>query len=149
MAGDQPTTFYFGAYAVCVQDDRILLARLAPVVTTHAGHWTLPGGGVEFGESPDDAVLRELFEETGLRGRRQGVLGVFSHVYPGPTEAPRPPVHVIGVLYDVDAEPGELVHEIGGSTDQCAWVPLKAASQLELVEIAAYALDLVSSKSYR
>jgi len=147
VAGDQSTALYFGAYAVCVQDERILLARLAPVVTTHAGHWTLPGGGVEFGESPDDAVLRELFEETGLRGRRQGVLGVFSRVYPGPSEPPRPPVHVIGVLYDVDVEPGELVHEIGGSTDQCAWVPLSETSQLDLVEIAAHAVELVSAKS--
>ena len=35
---------------------------------------TLPGGGLEFGESPDDAVVREVEEETGLIIRPQGLM---------------------------------------------------------------------------
>ena len=63
-----------GAYAFCVRSDgAVLLARIAPCFPD-AGSWTLPGGGVEFGEHPDAAVLRELGEETGLTGERGRVL---------------------------------------------------------------------------
>jgi ADP-ribose pyrophosphatase YjhB (NUDIX family) len=53
---------------------RVLLIRRgrAPSI----GSWTLPGGRLEPGESPEQAVLRELREETGLRARVVCGLGV-------------------------------------------------------------------------
>src|SRR5207249_3935346 len=57
-----------GGYALCTDDDgRVLLARLS-AIEVDVGAWTLPGGGIDFGEHPDDAVIRELAEETGLVG---------------------------------------------------------------------------------
>ena len=57
------------AYNVCVDElDRLLVCRLS-AITEAAGAWTLPGGGVEFGEHPEHAAIRELTEETGLTGR--------------------------------------------------------------------------------
>lgn len=46
-------------------DDSVLLARF--VFPTGIEVWALPGGGVEPGEAPDDALRRELHEELGLR----------------------------------------------------------------------------------
>ncbi|MDP9336579.1 MAG: NUDIX domain-containing protein, partial [Actinomycetota bacterium] len=46
------------AYNLCVDsDDRLLLVRLSER-TEAPGSWTLPGGGVEFGEHPEAAALR-------------------------------------------------------------------------------------------
>jgi 8-oxo-dGTP pyrophosphatase MutT (NUDIX family) len=46
-------------------DDRVLLVRFVNP-ETEAGFWTTPGGGIKPGESREDAIRRELLEETGL-----------------------------------------------------------------------------------
>lgn len=40
--------------------------------------WNLPGGGLEAGESPHDALKREVFEETGLEVRSAKIVGVYT-----------------------------------------------------------------------
>lgn len=60
--------------SVAVRDEngRVLLAR-----HSEGDVWLLPGGTVEPGEPPADAALREMWEETGLRVRLTGLVGVF------------------------------------------------------------------------
>ncbi|HEX6656334.1 MAG TPA: NUDIX domain-containing protein [Candidatus Limnocylindria bacterium] len=48
------------AYALCVEDGRILLCRIAPGYWSGVGAWTLPGGGLDFGESPRAARSASL-----------------------------------------------------------------------------------------
>lgn len=59
------------ACAAVIRNGRILMVR-----QRHAGRefWTLPGGGLEPDESPEQATLRELREETGLEGRTSRLL---------------------------------------------------------------------------
>ncbi len=47
------------SYAVAVNDGQILLAHIAPGVPLE-GHWTLPGGGIDWGEHPEAALVREV-----------------------------------------------------------------------------------------
>ena len=63
------------AYAICLDRDRLLACRLAPG-EPWPGSWTLPGGGIDFGEDPGAAVARELEEETGLVGRVERIADV-------------------------------------------------------------------------
>jgi 8-oxo-dGTP pyrophosphatase MutT (NUDIX family) len=53
-------------------EGRVLLQRRA-----QDGRWSLPAGAIDPGESPAEAVVRECWEETGLRVRPERVLGVF------------------------------------------------------------------------
>jgi ADP-ribose pyrophosphatase YjhB (NUDIX family) len=61
-----------GAEALVVRDGRILLIQ-----RTDSGLWAMPGGLVEIGETLADAAVRELREDTGLRGRIIRLLAVF------------------------------------------------------------------------
>lgn len=64
------------------------------------GLWALPGGFVEYGEKTEDAMVREMAEETGLKIKVQAVIGVYSD----PHRDPRG--HTVTVAY--------LVESIGG-----------------------------------
>jgi 8-oxo-dGTP diphosphatase len=59
-----PTRPYLAVSAAIVRDDRVLIVRRAR--TPAHGLYTLPGGGVELGETLEEAVIREVREETAL-----------------------------------------------------------------------------------
>lgn len=61
------------AAAVIVQDGRLLLVRRR--VAEGSLSWQFPAGQIEPGESPEDAAVRETFEETGLVVAARRVLG--------------------------------------------------------------------------
>ena len=140
-AGPTPRT-RLGSYAVALDDaGQILLCRLS-ADEVEAGAWTLPGGGVEFGEHPDATVLRELVEEAGLTGRIDAFLGIFSRVYPRSQAAAQADLHFLGLLYRVTPTGGQLRDEIDGSTDTCAWFRADALRSLRIVGVARHAIEL-------
>jgi ADP-ribose pyrophosphatase YjhB (NUDIX family) len=128
------------AYAVASDDDgRMLLCHIAPSVGV-GDVWTLPGGGLDFGEAPEVAVLRELNEETGYVGELDGLVGVSDRVFNDVDGADR--LHAIRVLYRVRIVGGELRDEPDGSTDTCRWFTPSEARTVRLGELARHALDL-------
>lgn len=52
--------------AYFTEDGKLLLMRRAQTAGDHAGEWALPAGGVEPGETPEQAAAREFYEETGF-----------------------------------------------------------------------------------
>jgi 8-oxo-dGTP diphosphatase len=133
------------AYALCVDDDEILLSRIAPSATADAtGKWTLPGGGVEFREDPRDTAVRELEEETGLRGEIVELLTVQSlaGTFTDPTDAVETDYHGIRVIYRVRILGGDLRDEVDGSTDASAWVPRSDLVSMPLTELAEVGIGL-------
>ena len=68
LAHHRPVTRQrLAAYALVLRGDEVLLTRNS-VRGPRPGTWTLPGGGVDHGEPPGGAVVREVDEETGLDG---------------------------------------------------------------------------------
>ena len=61
--------------AVVFRRDEVLLVRRGR--PPFAGHWSIPGGKVEPGETMREAVLREVAEETGVRARVIGLIDAF------------------------------------------------------------------------
>jgi 8-oxo-dGTP diphosphatase len=131
-----------GSYSLCLDDaGRILLARLSPL-EVFVGSWTMPGGGVDFGEHPDAAAIRELEEETGLKGEIEQVAGIFSHVYTKSRFSGGDDLHFLGIVYRMRIVGGDLRDEVDGSTDTCAWLSPAELRSLPLVELAQFGVSL-------
>jgi ADP-ribose pyrophosphatase YjhB (NUDIX family) len=130
------------AYGVCLRQDQILLARY---VSPDGGqrHWALPGGKVEHGEDPCDAVVRELAEETGYDVAVQQLLGLDTrchHVGWGSPSGAE--LHRVGIIYYVQITGGTLRSETSGSTDLARWIPVTQVPSLERTASIDTALEL-------
>jgi len=85
---------------IIIKDEKILLVKRKN--DPFKGKWALPGGFVEYGEKTDDAAVREVFEETGLKTTIDKLIAVYSD----PNRDPRG--HTITVVYKLDIKGGEL-----------------------------------------
>ncbi|WP_433291132.1 NUDIX hydrolase [Pseudonocardia sp. CA-142604] len=108
-----------GAYVVCVRDGSLLLVRFS-----RSNRWTLPGGGLDHGERPEDGAVREVEEETGLQIVLGPVIGVDSTRWDRSHDGNPIDMHALRILYTAEVIGGSLRDEIGGSTDRAEWVPL-------------------------
>ena len=86
---------------VIVKENQILFIKRGK--NPFKGCWALPGGFVEYGEKIENAVVREILEETGLRTKIMNLVGVYSD----PDRDPRG--HTVSVVYFLDIIDGGLV----------------------------------------
>ena len=136
------------ARALVLDSGRILLARISPRAYAGAGAWTLPGGGVDHGEHPEDTLLREVLEETGMEVRLDGIIGVFSRHFVG--RAPNGVledyhgVHLIFRATPLDPTQPPRVLEVEGTTDDTRWIPVDDVREgtFPVSDVVRYALSL-------
>lgn len=131
----------FSAYAVLVDDrDRILLALW------NGGprrRWTMPGGGAELTETPEETMVREVAEESGYEVEPLGLLGLDTHWISAEDRlSGTVPMKAVRALYRARITGGELRPEVGGSTDECRWVPLSEVAGLDRVELVDAAIAM-------
>ena len=132
------------AYGVIHRGDAVLLCRISPSYPA-AGLWTLPGGGIEFGETPDLAVVREVEEETGLAARITGEPKILSHtgVWPARTGRDRPiAYHHVRFVYPMEVTGGSERMEVDGSTDACGWFTREQLIDMPIVGLVSLTLGL-------
>lgn len=140
------------AYAVIVRDGLILLSRLAPRVSRQE-MWTLPGGGLDHGEDPRDAVVREVHEETGLDVTIGGTARTFSlHLPDTWRRGRRVDAHSLRIVYDgwvpLDA-PAPRVVEVDGSTVEAAWKPLAGVLDASVPTVSLVKEALATYEPFR
>lgn len=106
--------------AVIEKNGKLLLVKRGnpPFEAAHA----LPGGFVETGETVEEAVVREVEEETGLRTAVTGLLGVYSD----PERDPRG--HTVSVVFKLAVRGGTLMG--GDDAAYAAFFPLEELPQL-------------------
>lgn len=94
-----------------------------------SGRWSLPAGAVDPGETPKEAVVREVAEETGLRVRTARLAAAvggseFRFRYPSGDE-----VEYVIIVFDCEVEPGTLV-AVDGEASAFQWATPEAVPEL-------------------
>jgi 8-oxo-dGTP diphosphatase len=128
-----------GVYGRCVVDGSILLTRLS-ATEPDRGRWTLPGGGMEAGESRRETLIREFREETGLAAVVGDLFDARTQIYPANSR--RGALHATQYVYEVTATGHPVVTEVGGSTAEAAWIPLRRIERLPLVDLVRWVARL-------
>jgi ADP-ribose pyrophosphatase YjhB (NUDIX family) len=99
------------------------------------GRWVIPGGTVELGETLQEALVREMREETGLVVRPREIVLVFDRIQ---REGPEVEYHYVIIDYACDYVSGEL--RAGSDADEVALV---APDEIGRYDLPAQALELV------
>lgn len=126
-----PGRFNFRAAAIAIRDGHVLIHR-----ATFQDFWALPGGRVEWGESCEQAVTREIEEELGVRGEVDRLLFVRESFFTDQGKR----FHELGYYFRVslpDSFPfrtyGEICHRCrdGGAELEFKWVPIAGEALAE------------------
>jgi len=86
-------------HALIEKDGKILMVKAKRGFTE--GFWNLPGGFIEFGENLEEAIKREVKEETGLDVKKMGLFNVYTNLFSGKESQQ---YYMICVIYRCDVE---------------------------------------------
>ncbi len=128
-----------GVYGIAIKEDAILLIAKGDT-GAYKGKWDLPGGGIEFSETPELALQREFLEEVGMRFKKMELFHNISHT--GDIMHANPPMrfHHMGMLYKVFDT--TLIPEIVPE-HKFVWQPFTTIDFRTLTPFAAYVAKLL------
>lgn len=120
------------AYGIVLSARGVLATQFSDL-TAVPGLWGLPGGGIDLGESPSQALIREVAEETGQEPDISHLLDVQTDHWIG--RSPSRVVedfHAVRIIYAARCpNPTDpVVHDSGGTTAAAAWVPIDRWAQV-------------------
>ncbi len=123
--------------AIIERDGSILVGQRTPA-QSHPLKWEFPGGKVEAGETPEQALARELEEELGIRAAAGEEITRYPYAYPG-----KSPIELIFLrVRSSEGEPANLIfHDL-------RWQPKSALRDLDFVEGDRQFIDGIYTSAY-
>ena len=136
-----PISDYYANLRQAVGTQRLFTPCVAAIIRNETGHilfqdpggpfWSLPAGAIELGESPAQAVIREVYEETGLFVRPIRLIAVFGGetfrlTYPDGNK-----VEYVVTLFECEVVGGKL-EAVDGESKQLAYFPKQNRPPLAL-----------------
>ncbi len=129
-AADRGSMRMVACDGVLLEEGKVLLIKRKSEPFKH--QWALPGGKIEEEETAEECVVREFFEETGIKVRVKKLIGVFS-------DPKRDPRKIISIAFLVEREGGE--GRAGSDAEEVKWfdverVPRLAADHNKIIKEA-------------
>lgn len=128
---------HLGVYALINRNDNVALILKSR--GAYAGSWDLPGGSIEFGESPMQALVREVYEETGLQVQTAALVDTLSARVPYKNSVGEDvELHHLGIIFTCEVKASEELRHTGDDQDASAarWVSRLEAQNLDLTPFA-------------
>jgi 8-oxo-dGTP diphosphatase len=112
----------------CIFDEqgRILLSLRGPASRNEAGKWEIPGGAVEFGETFEEAIIREVKEELDVKIVVKKLIQIVSHILPDEKQHWVSPTYVCEIT---EGEPRPVEPE---KCSELRWCSIGEAQKLRL-----------------
>ncbi len=105
------------AKALIIKEDKILLIKRNDKSLFGGGIWDIPGGKVEFGESPEESLIREIHEEISLNIKLLNVIDVNSAI------DKNAPIQYITIVYISNYVNGTI--QLNDEHSEYAWVDIR------------------------
>ena len=123
-----PSQPVVGVGAIIICDGKILLEKRKG--EPGKGKWSVPGGLVELGERAEDAVIREVKEETGLEVADPELIDVVDNIVRDANGEVK--YHFVIIDYFVKLKGGQL--RAADDAEDLRWVPLAEAEKYDLTK---------------
>lgn len=101
---------HLGAYGLLIKENKILL--ITKITGPYDGKLDLPGGTIEFGETPTETLKRELLEETGLEIEEYQLFDANSVIVEWKYNDNRIKTHHTGIFYKILSYKNEIKQEL-------------------------------------
>ena len=128
MSRQYPKKPVVGVGAIILDGDQILLEKRKN--SPGKGKWTVPGGLVDLGENVEQAVIREVKEETGLEVYDPRLVDVVNYISLG--ERGSVMYHYVIIDYLVTVKEGKP--KASSDADALKWVPFSEVEEYDLTE---------------
>ena len=131
-----------GSYGLIIKDGKIALIKKAR--GGYKGLLDLPGGGIEYGETPEETLVRELMEEAGVKVVDYKLLTVTSTRIKWHDENFNEDLHQIGILYKVELKDYKLKEDGDGlDSDGCSYYDINKLSKDEITPFTRDGLEFL------
>ncbi len=124
-------------YAIVIKDNAVLLFK------TFGNKFALPGGGLDLGELPEDGVVREVKEETGLTVERPKLIDLRTSFFQSTHSEQNESYHSLLMYYECALVGGEISNDGFDADEQqyadgAEWVPVTELNGIELASTIDY-----------
>lgn len=124
-------------------EDKLLLGLRGPLAKNERGKWEIPGGAIQFGETFEEALKREIKEEIGVEIRIIELLHICDHIIPAEHQ------HWVSPTYICEIISGTPTIQEPGKCDALEWFSLEEAEKLPLSIVTTHDITALRARTPR